>query len=256
MSEESNNKGNLPAKSRKKQVPYSFEVAERILLAIAEGKTLKEITEDPELPARNTVYRWLTQYPKFFDAYERAKEVSAQSLEDEALIIARNLAGPNDYTGTKVTALNYAMQQLRWSAARRDPQRYGNRDNSSPTIPIQINTTLNLGQEGLPAPQDTHQSVYTVEAVIEPRQAADTPDTEDTRSGVDEPDSGTEPPDVVYNSPAAFETPDTDTSELAPPPPPKGKPGRPKGWKPGPRKDPARAKATATRYAKKLAGKE
>lgn len=236
--------GGVPATTeqpkRKAPVKYSFEVAEALLIAIAEGKTLVEIANDPEMPSRNTIYRWLTQYPKFFDAYERAKEVSAQSLEDEALIIARNLSGTNDYTGVKVTALNYAMQQLRWSAARRDPARYGQKVDGATTIPIQINTTLNLGQDGQPAATDNTTSVYHVEAVVQvaPRQY-DTPDTDDDRPlTIDaEPEEPT---------PAAFDPPVTEAQQLV-----RGKPGRPVGSRQGPHKSAKATKATITRNAKK-----
>lgn len=235
-----------PAKPRKSPVLFSYEIAEAILVAIAEGKTLKAVSDTPGMPSRNTVYKWLTQYPKFFDAYERAKEVSAQSLEDEALTIARNLAGINDYTGVKVTALNYAMQQLRWSAARRDPARYGQKAETSTTVPIQIVTTLNLGQDGQPPAQDSDRSVYTIDAIVEARpQMPDAPDTDDppTIDGeLSDEDNGytVEVPAFDFDP---DEKPDLKTPKRV---------GRPPGRKQGPRKDAARTKATATRTAHKL----
>lgn len=237
------------AKSRRSPVLFSYEIAEAILVAIAEGKTLKTVSETPGMPSRNTVYKWLTQYPKFFDAYERAKEVSAQSLEDEALTIARNLAGTNDYTGVKVTALNYAMQQLRWSAARRDPARYGQKAETSTTVPIQINTTLNLGQDGQPAATDSQHSVYTIEAVVEARpQMPDAPDTDDppTIDGELAPeDDGAILDDNGYT---VFGADPNETGGLKEPKPR----GRPPGRKQGPRKDARYTKTTATRLANKL----
>lgn len=155
----------MPANAidRKLPIKYEPEIALRIAEEIAGGKTLVEVAALDGIPTRTTIYRWLAVYPKFFDAYERAREVSAQSFEDEALQMARDLAGPNDFTGTKVQAYNIAMQQLRWSAARRDKARYGQQTQIVSTVPIQINTTLNLGQEGMPAATDIAQSVYTID---------------------------------------------------------------------------------------------
>lgn len=148
---------------RKLPVKYDPEIALRIAEEIAAGKTLVEVAALDGIPSRTTIYRWLAVYPKFFDAYERAREVSAQSFEDEALQMARDLAGTNDFTGTKVQAYNIAMQQLRWSAARRDKARYGQQTQVTSVVPIQINTTLNLAQEGQPKATDIATSVYTIE---------------------------------------------------------------------------------------------
>lgn len=155
-----------PITRKLNRTPYEPEIALAICELIADGKTLVEVTDMEGMPARATVYRWLSAFPKFFDAYERAREVSAQSFEDEALRYARELTHANDFTGTKVQAYNIAMQQLRWSASRRDPQRYGQKQITNTTVPIQITTSLNLGQEGMGAPQDIAKSVYTVEATV------------------------------------------------------------------------------------------
>lgn len=162
--------------NRQLPVKYTPETALTICEELAGGKTVTEICEMPGMPSRNTVYKWLSVYPKFYDAFERAKEISAQSLEEEALTLARNLTGPNDFTGVKVSAYNVAMTQLRWSAARRDPNRYGQKMNSTSVVPIQITTTLNLGQDGKPA-SDAVSSVYTVTVGVPPAaNEADNPD--------------------------------------------------------------------------------
>lgn len=234
-------------KKAKTPVQYSYEVAEGILIAIAEGKTLTAIVKLPGMPARNTIYKWLTLYPKFSDAFERAKTVSAQSFEDEALTIARNLAGPNDYTGTKVSALNYAMQQLRWSAARRDPDRYGQRADATAAIPITINTTLNLGQDGQPPPTDEKKSIWTVEAVITPTEQPGYDGTEDEDQTIDLEAVTDDNGETVFGAAATDEKGSLHTPR---------KPGRPAGWKPGPRKNASRTKASATRNANKQSKKE
>lgn len=229
---------------RRLPVKYSPEVALTLCERLAEGKSLVQICEMPDMPSRNTVYKWLTVYPKFFDAYERAREVSAQSLEDEAIEMARTLTNQNDFTGTKVQAYNIAMQQLRWSAAHRDRNRYGERAANTTVVPVQINTTLNLGQDGIPA-TDNEKSIYTVEFnVTAPVPLAGTSATNDGPNILDlTAENGDNPP-------LPFGLPETESNDLHPKSKGGGKPGPRKGV-PGHRKSAAATKMTATRLAKK-----
>lgn len=145
------------------RVSYDPALALRICEVIASGRTVTELVKMDGMPSRPTLYRWLTLYPRFFEAFERARELSAQSFEDEAIDMARSLTGPNDFTGTKVRAYDVAMGQLRWSAARRDPQRYGQKQLGPQAMQVQIVTTLNLGQDGGPSPTDEQTSIFTID---------------------------------------------------------------------------------------------
>lgn len=148
------------------RVSYNPAIALRICEEIASGLTVTELVRLDGMPSRPTLYRWLTLYPKFFEAFERARELSAQSFEDEAIDMARSLSGPNDFTGTKVRAYDVAMGQLRWSAARRDPQRYGQKQLGPQAMSVQIVTTLNLGQNGGGTPTDTQDSIFTIDLTV------------------------------------------------------------------------------------------
>lgn len=231
---------------RKLDVKYEPGLALTICELVASGKTVVEISETDGMPSRTTIYRWLSVYPKFFDAFERAKEISAQSFEEEALTMARELRGANDFTGTKVQAYNVAMQQLRWSASRRDKARYGQQVQASTSVPITINTTLNLGQEGMGAATDIQQSVYTVTATVGPAEVEGDDDmtVESVREGAGEVlDLEPEPGD---NEARAFGLPDEEHQQLHNPPngrPPKTR--RRKGHKTA-----GAAKRTAGIYAR------
>lgn len=227
---------------RRLPVKYEPELALSICEHVAEGLSLVKVCELPGMPTRQTVYKWLSVYPKFFDAYERAREISAQSLEDEAIDMARRLTAQNDFTGTKVQAYNIAMQQLRWSAAHRDRNRYGERATNTQAMSVVINSTLNLGQDGKPA-TDNEKSIYTVEFTV----AAPVPERE--QDNADEPMTIDMTPSGNDNPGLPFGLPETETQQLHNP-----KIGRPKGPAkgiPGRRKSAAATKATATKYAKK-----
>lgn len=127
---------------------YQHDIAVALLDYVAMGKTIKQIAEMENMPTRQTIHRWLTLYKEFASAYWAAKELSASVLEDEALAIAHKLCDANEFTGTRIQALKEAMVQFRWSAARRDPKRYGgNAPVTAVTVPIQINTNLDLNSE-------------------------------------------------------------------------------------------------------------
>ncbi len=149
-------------------IKYSPQLSLIICEKVALGKTLTEICEADEMPSRVSFWRWMMLHKDVRAAYQAARELSAQSLEDEALTIARDLKEKNEYTATKVRSLDIAMQQFRWSASRRDPARYGQSAEKSITVPIQINTTLDLGGES-----GDGQGIYTITAKVEPPDGKD-----------------------------------------------------------------------------------
>jgi hypothetical protein len=221
------------------RIGYDHDVALAICELVAGGKTLRNISKRGGFPSRSTIYAWLVLNPKFYDAYERAKELSAQHFEEEALDMSRELREANDFSGTKVQAYNVAMGQLRWSAARRDKTRYGQQIQGQTTVPIQINTTLNLGQEGQgPATSDS-VSIYTVEAAI---TLGPTPEEYERKTEALTLEGLTSEGTVLDLSPE----PDDNAEEVPDVPAPK------RAVRLGKRhKSPAMAAATAQRYAKR-----
>jgi hypothetical protein len=182
---------------------YQKDIAIKFLDFVAEGKTVKEIAAMDGMPTRQTLYRWLTLYKEFNQAYWAAKELSAAALEDDALSIARKLCDANEYTGTRIQAFKEAMVQFRWSAARRDPKRYGGAaPTTAVTVPVQINTTLNLNTdtEG----EDGYS--FTARAII-PVNGEDDTGRNDTEPSTEDTPDPNEDMDVVdvdpYNAPAS-----------------------------------------------------
>lgn len=146
---------------------YRPDLALRLCEEIAQGHTIVELTsaEDSPYPSRATVYRWIMQYPEFAKAYGAAREISANSFEEEALWMARELKkGPPDNARTR--AYEVAMGQLRWSAARRNPREYGDKGNTNIVVPITINTPLDMGG-GQGAGLASIPNIYKIEAKVE-----------------------------------------------------------------------------------------
>jgi hypothetical protein len=123
-------------------------VLETLELVLA-GKTWVEIRAGGGMAYMEFVHI-MAKYPDVGKAYREARASSGQIFEDKALALADKLAGKNDYTAVGVRAAAVAMDQWRWSAARRNPVEFDPASSAKlqTVIPIQINTTLNLGQAG------------------------------------------------------------------------------------------------------------
>jgi hypothetical protein len=135
---------------------------------IADGETLKTICDDKDkFPHRTTFHRWVVNNPKLALAYGAARELSATGLEEEAIGIAREIqARAKKVTSPEVRAYEVAMNQLRWSAERRDPKRFSTKGAVSVTVPIQINTSLDMGSGEAQGTPD-HPDIYQLQATVE-----------------------------------------------------------------------------------------
>ena len=166
----------LPVKAKRKNLPrrriggrfvtaYSPEIAFTICERVAEGETLKAICKPTDgLVSRQTFHRWVVLYPEASRAYSAARELSAHSLEEEALDLARDVM-VGEKTSQKVRAFDVAMNQLRWSASRRNPRVYSERGAVQITVPVQINTSLDMGQGNAGSTKD-FPNIYELKADI------------------------------------------------------------------------------------------
>jgi len=228
-----------PSKAVARPRGYDPALAEKVLLLIADGKTLREIADsDPSLPTKSTIQRWIMKYPDLAMAWKAAREMSAATLEDEALDMARTLKGKEsvEFTGTRVRAFEVAMAQFRWSASHRDPAQYGQTTVAPITVPIQIITNLDLGQGGVIT--ETQQSTYEIAAKVADEYNAKNAEIEGTDYTLEQGEGREAPqePELAPVEPASVKL--------------SGKrPGRPPGK--GKWKTPAQIKSAITKRAKK-----
>lgn len=150
----------------RRMTSYSEDLALQICELIAEGHTLLDICELEGMPARATFNRWVLIYPQLAAVYRAAREASAYSMEDEAIRAARHIKMlPGD--SVKVRSYEVFLNHLRWNMARRNPAIFSDKVAANITVPIQINTTLDLGQEGGGAPVvESRSEVYMLKAEV------------------------------------------------------------------------------------------
>ena len=67
---------------------YGQETADSICELLADGKSLRAICADPDMPSTSTVCKWLALNSEFAEQYARARELQADALFDDILDIA------------------------------------------------------------------------------------------------------------------------------------------------------------------------
>jgi len=111
---------------------FTPEMANHICEQLIEGKSLRKICSDEEMPNASTVCRWLSQNEAFREQYAHAREAQADTLADEILDIADDSAADVTVEDGR-EAINHEIVQRsrlridarKWLAAKMAPKRYG-----------------------------------------------------------------------------------------------------------------------------------
>lgn len=123
---------------------YTETLTSEICERLADGESLRQICADEHMPARSTVFKWLSENETFSDQYARAREEQADTLADEIVAIAdeectmiradKHLAvkGEDEEGNVEVVfdSVAVARNRLRvdarkWIAAKLKPKKYG-----------------------------------------------------------------------------------------------------------------------------------
>lgn len=119
---------------------YSPKVADMICDRIAEGRSLRSICRDKDMPAKTNVFRWLAADAEFAARYAHARDAQADALVDEMLDIADD--GSNDWmeqrdrdgevtgwkeNGEALKRSAFRVSTRQWIAERLKPKKYGSK---------------------------------------------------------------------------------------------------------------------------------
>jgi hypothetical protein len=148
-----------------KWINLDITAAKRALELVALGKSLFEIEQDPSLPPAGTFIQWVMLYPDLARAYTTARELSGFMLEEEALFTARALR-LNPQSSMHIKATEILINYLKWAAGKRNPQVFSDKAALNVTVPIQINTTLDLGETGGGGNKE-FPNIYEMSATLE-----------------------------------------------------------------------------------------
>lgn len=125
---------------------FKQEVADAINERIADGESLRAICQNEAMPAKSTVFKWLSQNQGFADQYARAREEQAETLAAEIVEIADeectmvrsakhpSVNGEDDdgdlevvFDATAVARNRLRVDARKWVAAKLKPKVYGDK---------------------------------------------------------------------------------------------------------------------------------
>lgn len=146
---------------------YNAPMALAICERIAEGETLRNVcAPGGGFVTYYTFRRWCLSQPELTRAYAEARTLSAIRFEEESIDMSREIRD-DPGSAQRVRAFDVAMNHLRWVAARRNPQLFSEKVAIRLTVPIQINTNLDLGGSLLDQTIGNNgDSSYTLEATV------------------------------------------------------------------------------------------
>ncbi len=140
---------------------YSELIAEEILSRYADGETLTKICNDDDMPKRNTIYRWRSQYPEFGKAYLYAEEEHTDALIDEAGQIVDTELNPQL---AKVRA-----EHRRWLASRLNRKKYGDKIELNHKHTLDIGPILEEASKRMAMVTAPTHPMLDVDGVVTPR---------------------------------------------------------------------------------------
>lgn len=113
---------------------YSEEIAARICAEMAEGRSMRSICQDDDMPALSTVFLWLSKHEEFSEQYARAMDMRSQAMFEDMQEIADNAR--LDYMETKkglvlvkeaVMRSKLRIEARQWMLQRMAPKKYGDK---------------------------------------------------------------------------------------------------------------------------------
>ena len=103
---------------------YDEALATEILDLLAEGKTLRAICREPNMPSARTVSRWATDDIHGFAArYDRARRLQGDAIFDEVV----DITNEKFVDIVEVQAAKLKVDARKWFLAKLHPERFGDK---------------------------------------------------------------------------------------------------------------------------------
>jgi len=113
---------------------YSQELADKLCCQLAEGRSMRSICRQAEMPGQTTIYRWLSDNEGFREQYAKARELQADTLFDEIIDIADDSTndwmerdGGLEVNGEHIQRTRLRIDTRKWMAGKLRPKKYGER---------------------------------------------------------------------------------------------------------------------------------
>lgn len=101
------------------RILYSAELAEEFCKRMAEGRSLRSVCSDADMPCTETVRKWKLTILEFAAQYARARESRAEFLADEIIDIAD--------AAEDAQKARLQVDARKWFASKLAPKTYGDK---------------------------------------------------------------------------------------------------------------------------------
>src|SRR5690349_8401417 len=115
---------------------YTRELAAQICQEISDGKSLRAITRQENMPASSSVFLWLAEHKEFSEQYARACEERTEAMAEDIIEISDD--GSNDWmekyfgenkawviNGEAVQRSKLRVDTRKWMMSKMKPKKYG-----------------------------------------------------------------------------------------------------------------------------------
>jgi hypothetical protein len=114
---------------------YTLEIGAVICERLSNGESLKSICDEPGMPARSTVCRWIEAYEAFRNSYARARERQCEHWLEEIFEIADDTSrdtfidseGKERTDHEHINRSRLRVDARKWAMSKLAPKKYGER---------------------------------------------------------------------------------------------------------------------------------
>lgn len=132
-------------------IEFTQEMADRICDRLAEGRSLRSVSQDKDTIGLTTVFKWLNTNEAFARQYARATELRAEMLFDDIQNIVDAPYGPakknengDTVDTTEVDTLEHRRMKIdarKWMIGKMAPKKYGDKSSVDVDLSGKIETS-------------------------------------------------------------------------------------------------------------------
>lgn len=121
------------------EVRDAVEIRDAILEGLADGRSLRAICREPDMPSIASVMRWLSDDAAWQEQYARARLAGDDAMAEDIQDIA-------DSTEHKPDDKRVMIDARKWLLGKRQPKKYGDKQliGSDPENPLPTGFNVNL----------------------------------------------------------------------------------------------------------------
>ncbi len=120
---------------------FTQELFDKMILRVTDGESVRSVCRDDEMPCLSTFINWISQNSELMAQYDKATDIRAETIFEEALEIADTVlmgekvktSGEGDtlktetQTGDMVERAKLKVDTRKWFLSKLKPKRFGDK---------------------------------------------------------------------------------------------------------------------------------